>query len=140
VDYNLEINFKTSKLLPYMADDIVKHQLLDEVEKTLGIWWKEIKKYRTKIASDKWSMSAGVTVNETYYALLAYLYSIRKPFSSRYITECLATDMNCSVGAAKERIRKARDKGFLTSPGKGLVGQGDVTAKAIKLLEKEGLI
>lgn len=140
VAYNFEVNFYSPELMPYEADDIISNQLLDEAEKTLGDWWKEVSKLRKQIISPKWHILAGFKVDDSYYALLAYLYEIRKPYSSRHITECLATDMSCSLGAAKERIRKARDKGFLTSPGKGLVGQGAVTTKAIKLLEKEGLI
>jgi len=140
VYYNLEVNFYLPELTPYEADDIIANQLLGEAEKTLGEWWKEITKIRKQITSPKWHLLAGFTVDESYYALLAFLYEVRKPYSSKHITECLATDMRCSLGAAKERIRKARDKGFLTSPGKGLVGQGAVTTKAIKLLEKEGLI
>jgi hypothetical protein len=140
VDFNLEIKFYSNDLMPYEADDIVERQLKNEVEITLTNWWKEITTLRKQMASPKWKMLPGYVVSETYYGLLAYLYETRKPFSYRYITECLASDMNCSLGAAKERIRKARVKGFLTSPGKGLVGQGEITTKAIKLLEKEGLI
>lgn len=140
VAYNLVVDFYTTELSPYVADDILEHQLKDEVESILDKWWKEIDGLRKQMASPKWKMLPGYVVSETYYALLAFLYEKRKIYSSRNITECLATDMNCTLGAAKERIRKAREKGFLTSPGKGLVGQGEITAKARKLLEKEGLI
>jgi hypothetical protein len=140
VEYNVEVNFYSPELMPYEADDIIANQLIGGVENTLGNWWKEVSKLRKQITSPKWNLLPGFTVNESYYALLAYLYEVRKPYSSRHITECLASDMSCSLGAAKERIRKVRDKGFLTSPGKGLVGQGEITTKAIKVLRKEGLI
>jgi hypothetical protein len=42
------------------------------------------------------------------------------------------------LSTTKERIRKAREKGFLTSPGKGLNGQGEITKNAIKLLKEKG--
>jgi hypothetical protein len=55
------------------------------------------------------------------------------------VTKLLSADMSVPESTTKERIRKAREKGFLTSPGKGLNGQGEVTQSAKRLLRKEGL-
>ena len=52
----------------------------------------------------------------------------------------MCDDMGVPLSTAKERVRKAREKGFLTTPGKGLNGQGEVTEKAIKLIKKVGLL
>jgi len=62
---------------------------------------EEIIELREQINPQNWQMAAGVTVNDSYYALLAYLYEVRKPYSSRNITECLSNDMQCSIAAAK---------------------------------------
>ena len=52
----------------------------------------------------------------------------------------MALDIGASVAATKQRVRKAREKEFLTSPGKGLVGKGKVTQKALNLVRKEKLL
>jgi hypothetical protein len=54
------------------------------------------------------------------------------------VTQLLSDDMSVPLSTTKERIRKAREKGFLTSPGKGLNGQGEITKNAIKLLKEKG--
>jgi len=46
--------------------------------------------------------------------------------------------MSVPESTVKERLRKSREKGFLTNPGKGLNGQGKVTKKATQLIAKEG--
>jgi hypothetical protein len=41
---------------------------------------------------------------------------------------------------AKERIRKLRDKGFLSVAGRGNAGEGEITKRAIEILIEKGLI
>ena len=55
------------------------------------------------------------------------------------VTQLIAQDMQIPLSTAKERLRKAKEKEFLTNPGRGLNGQGEITEKAKKLLRKEGL-
>ena len=56
------------------------------------------------------------------------------------IIEALALDMKVDVALAKERIRKLRDKGFLSVAGRGNAGEGEITKTALKILIEKGLI
>jgi Mn-dependent DtxR family transcriptional regulator len=56
------------------------------------------------------------------------------------IVEALAKDMKVEPVLAKERIRKLRDKGFLSVAGRGNAGEGEITKRAIEILIEKGLI
>jgi hypothetical protein len=98
-----------------------------------------IPKLRTLLTLSKWQKGSGAS-NDSLYAGLAYLYAQRAEMFSLNVAKLLSEDMSVPLSTTKERIRKAREKGFLSKPGKGLNGQGKVTDKAIQLLEKEGII
>jgi hypothetical protein len=138
--YNLQVDFYSQELSPFMAEDIVNLQLYSVAEATLDKWWVDILELREALNPKIWNPIPGLRIEDGYYALLAILYETRKPFSSEFIIECMATDVNSSVAATKQRVRRARELGFLTSPGKGLVGQGKVTQKALNLVRKEQLL
>jgi hypothetical protein len=138
--YNLELSFYSPELVPFMAEDMVTSRLVSVAEDTLDKWWVDIVELRNALNPKMWDPIPGLRIEDGYYALLAVLYETRKPYSSEFIIECLATDVNASVAATKQRIRRARELGFLTSPGKGLVGQGKVTQKALNLVRREKLL
>ena len=140
VAYNIEVNFYTPELSSYMADDIIKSQLLIVIEKNLGAWWKEVTEMRYALNPKMWDLVAGSAILDGYYALIALLYEVRSKYSGGFIVECIAADTGATVAATRQRIRKAREKGFLTSPGKGQVGQGRITSKAMTLIRKEKLM
>lgn len=140
ITYDLEVSFFSPELSPFMADDIMRNSLLSTAEYKLDKWWDEITQIKEALNPNMWGISAGVSVDEAYYALLALLYDTRSRYSSRYIAECMALDLNASIGAVRERIRKSRDKEFLTSPGKGIVGGGKITTRATNLIKRGKLL
>lgn len=138
--YNLELNFFSPELSPFTAEEIVTGRLIQIAEASLDDWWVKITELREALNPKVWDPIPGSRIEDGYYALLAILYDTRKPFSSNYIIECMSTDVKASVAATKQRVRRARELGFLTSPGRGLVGQGKVTQRAINLVRREGLL
>lgn len=138
VIYNIEIDFFSDDIYPYQGEEIINEYILDDVEKTLSKWWAKVELSKTWVAPAKWQLRRGLPTDEVLYASLAYLYSQRAEMFPLGVTQLLSDDMSVPLSTAKERIRKAREKGFLTSPGKGLNGQGEVTKKAIKLLMNVG--
>jgi hypothetical protein len=60
-------------------------------------------------------------------------------FESKII-EALAIDMKVDVALAKERIRKLRDKGFLSLAGIGNATEGRMTESAMQVLIERGLM
>ena len=138
VSYNLEFDFYSPDLEPYMGVDIVDNEILPMAEEVLGEWWDRITQFSVLVEPKQWKAQRGLPADESLYAAVALLYSERKRMNPLKVTSLLADDMEVPLTTAKERVRKAREKGFLTAPGKGLNGQGEVTEKAIKLLKKEG--
>ena len=140
VYYNIELDFLSDDVFPYQGDEIVKNYILDKADEALAKWWGSVTKMRTLLATDKWQLRRGLPSDDYLYAGLAYLYELRAKMSPLSVTKLLSEDMSVPLSTTKERIRKAREKEFLSKPGKGLNGQGEVTKKAIKLLEKEGVL
>jgi hypothetical protein len=140
VFYNLQVDFYTPELMPYMADDIINEQLLKRVEQELDSWWKDVVELQDALNPKIWDLVAGSAIPDGYYALTALLYEIRSKYSAGFIVESMANDTSATVAATKQRIRKAREKGFLTSPGKGQVGKGRITKKAMTYIRKEKLM
>jgi hypothetical protein len=139
VIYNIEINFHSEDLLTYQGEDIINDSILDEAESKLEDWWDSIVKARAWLRPKNWQVARGLPAPQGLYAALAYLYTQRAEMNPLLVTKLLSADMSVPESTTKERIRKAREKGFLTSPGKGLNGQGEVTQSAKRLLRKEGL-
>ena len=136
VIYNIEIEFFSDDIYPYQGEEIIKEYILDDVEKTLSNWWAKVELAKTWVAPSKWQLRRGLPTDDILYASLAYLYSQRAEMFPLGVTQLLSDDMSVPLSTTKERIRKAREKEFLTSPGKGFNGQGEVTKKAEKLLRE----
>jgi len=100
-------------------------------------WWTRVELAKSWVVPTKWQLRRGLPADDILYASLSYLYSQRAEMFPLGVTQLLSEDMCVPLSTTKERIRKAREKGFLTSPGKGLNGQGEITKKAMKLLTEE---
>ena len=137
VFYNVDVNFYSDQLMAYQADEIIREQLIDELSEKLDSWWHDVIESAKKLAPKYWAVPRGFPVAELQYARLAYLYQIRASMAPLRVTQLVAQDMQVPLSTAKERLRKTKEKGFLSSPGKGLNGQGEITKEAIKILEKE---
>ena len=137
VIYNIEIDFFSDDIFPYQGEEIINQYILDDVEKTLSEWWTRVELAKSWVVPTKWHLRRGLPTDDILYASLSYLYSQRAEMFPLGVTQLLSDDMSVPLSTTKERIRKAREKGFLTSPGKGLNGQGEITKKAMKLLTEE---
>lgn len=139
VVYNIEVNFFSEQLMTYQAEEIINESILGEADKRLTDWWKRVIQIRKWIQPSDWNVGRGMPAADLHYAALAYLYALRAQMFPLKVTQLLSEDMSVPLSTTKERLRKARDKEFLTSPGRGLNGQGELTKKAIKLLNREGI-
>lgn len=139
VFYNVNVAFYSDPVMAYQADAIIREQLLDGLNSKLDSWWQEVCVCAKNLAPKFWEVSRGLPVADIQYARLANLYQVRASMAPLRVTQLLAQDMQVPVSTAKERLRKAKEKEFLTNPGRGLNGQGAITEKAKKLLRKEGI-
>jgi hypothetical protein len=139
ITYQEELFERSGEIFQYDLKDIVE-EVLPQATMLVNAWWLKVGNCRQWVSPSIWKTERGVATPDIHYASLAFLYSVRTEMSGERITEMLAKDMQVSESTAKERVRKARDKAFLTSPGKGLRGQGEVTKKATRILTKKGLI
>ncbi len=92
------------------------------------------------VQARNWLVRRGQAVEDTTWAGLAYLFDLRASMYESKIVEALARDMNVNTSLAKERVRKLRDKGFLSVAGRGNAGEGEITKSAIEVLIEKGLI
>jgi hypothetical protein len=137
VFYNVDVDFRSDELSPFQANEVIQNQLLEDVESLLDEWWADIQLAREHMGKKGWEAPRGYAVDDLQYARLAQLYTLRARYAPLKVTQLLSDDMSVPMTTTKERIRKAREKEFLTSPGKGLNGQGEITTQAIQLLKKE---
>jgi len=135
-----ETDFRSEDWIDALDINGLPEGVLDEAINRLNNWAKELEIVKEWIDQEQWIVKPGFAVPDIQYAALAYAYSHRAEMNPGYVSELLAADMNVPLSTVKERLRKARLKGFLTSPGKGLAGQGKITSTAIKLLTKEGML
>lgn len=135
-----EAEISSADIPPYRVQEEVNGPLSDEAEREISEWWREVLRLRDLFNFKTFQISAGVTPDDSFYALVAYLYGVRQAFSYRKIVECMAEDLDIGMDACRERIRRARNRGFLTSPGRGKVGRGRVTKKAVIVLDNERLL
>lgn len=111
-----------------------------EVDKELNEWQANVDKSIKWVQRDQWIAKRGQAVRNEVWAGLAYLFEMRASMYETKIVEALAKDMKVEPALAKERIRKLRDKGFLSVAGRGNAGEGEITKSAIEILIEKGLI
>ena len=138
--YNIEIEFYSPDLHPYQGQEIIEEFILGKAESTLDLWWKHVKKVREFIIAKQGKLIRGLPADDLFYASVAKIYELRAQMQPLFVNQLLSEDMSVPMTTTKERIRKAREKGFLSSPGRGMNGQGEITAKAIQLLKKEKVL
>ena len=140
VFYNIEVDFSSEDLHPYEVEQIIENDILIQAEECLESWWKALTNTRDFTKSKQGRIPRGLPAEESFYAAIAYLYVLRAQMQPLLVTQLLSQDLSVPTSTIKERIRKAREIEFLTSPGKGMNGQGEITNKSIKLLKKEKLL
>lgn len=83
-----------------------------------------------KVSEGKWPK--GIIASDEEYAKVAYLYTKIVTSRSKNTNVALSMAMQVPVSTVKERIRTCRERGLITSPGKGK--RGVLTIKACNLL------
>ena len=140
VVYNFDLMFISEGLSPHQVEDIVDSKILPQAEKSLEDWWAQIEITRGHLDPPKWGIKKGFPAPDLQYALLAYLYVLRADKAPNRALQLIAQDLSVPSSTIKERIRKSREKEFLSSPGKGMNGQGELTASAKQLLKKAKIL
>ena len=134
VAYSIEADFISEDIYEFESEKIINENLIDAIDERLEEWQKQVSALSKKVYGVDMS-GLGIAIDDSFYATLAKLYEVRAEMRERAITERLASDMGVSISTAKERLRRARSLGFLTSPGKGGAGQGEATKKATKTMK-----
>jgi hypothetical protein len=119
--------------------DAIDSQIL-KVETELIQWQTNIDIATEWVQPKNWLVRRGQAVEESVWAGLAYLFELRGSMFETKIVEALAKDMKVEPLLAKERIRKLRDKGFLSVAGRGNAGEGSITKSAMEVLIERGLM
>ena len=138
--YDINSDFNSEDWIHLIGELGLPDGVYEEALEKLEDWATRLDKVVQWIRPPRWKASPGLAIPDVQYAALAYAYDLRAEMNPTRITELLASDMTTSVSTAKERLRKTREKGFLSSPGKGLGGQGALEKKALEILKRERLI
>lgn len=117
----------------------IEELVIPQAEEILNHWMTRVELMSSWVVPSQWLIPWGAfAIPDTTYASLAALYEVIGEHGCRKLTTLLAVRMDVPLSTAKERIRESRRRKLLTSPGKGVTGQSHMTAKARKILEKEG--
>ena len=140
VPFNTSSDFRSADWYIWTTETDAIDSVILAIDKELNKWQANIDIATNWIQPSDWFVRRGQAVEESVWAGLAYLFNLRASMFEAKIIEALADDMKINTALAKERIRKIRDKGFLSVAGKGNAGEGEITKSAIKILIEKGLI
>ena len=133
-------NFMSKDWTLWTSESDAIDSVIVEVDKELNDWQANVDIATQWVQPGNWLVRRGQGVDETIWAGLAYLFHLRASMYEPKIVEALAWDMKVEPLLAKERLRKLRDKGFLSVAGKGNAGEGSITKSAIEVLIERGLM
>jgi hypothetical protein len=140
VPFNSSSDFRSEDWYFWTSEaDAIDSQIL-KVDEELNQWQSNIDIATQWVEPSNWLVRRGQAVDESVWAGLAYLFNLRASMFEAKIIEALAVDMKVDSSLAKERVRKLRDKGFLSVAGRGNAGEGEITKSAIEILIEKGLI
>ena len=140
VPFNSSSDFRSEDWYFWTSEaDAIDSQIL-KVDEELNQWQSNIDIASQWVEPSNWLVRRGQAVEESVWAGLAYLFNLRASMFEARIIEALAEDMKVDTSLAKERVRKLRDKGFLSVAGRGNAGEGEITKSAIEILIEKGLI
>ena len=140
VPFNSSSDFRSEDWYFWTSEaDALDSQIL-KVDEELNQWQTNIDIATQWVQPGNWLVRRGQSVDESIWAGLAYLFNLRASMFELKIVEALAEDMKVNTPLAKERVRKLRDKGFLSVAGRGNAGEGEITKSAVEILIEKGLI
>jgi hypothetical protein len=137
IRFDTEI-FDSETLIYVDPMKIFKENVEKKLQEKVELWWSQIEEISKFINQNKWEPRKKVEIK--FYCAIALLYSLRAEYNPFKVVELISSDLGININSAKDRIKKARELGLLTSPGQGRAGAGEITQKAINLLKEEGLI
>jgi hypothetical protein len=133
-------NFMSKDWTLWTSETDAIDSVILEVDKELNDWQANVDIAIQWVQPKNWLVRRGQSVDEAIWAGLAYLFHLRASMFEPKIVEALAWDMKIEPLLAKERIRKLRDKGFLSVAGRGNAGEGSITKTAMDVLIERGLM
>jgi hypothetical protein len=133
-------NFMSKDWTLWTSETDAIDSVILEVDRELNEWQANVDIAIEWVQPRNWLVRRGQSVDEAIWAGLAYLFHLRASMYEPKIVEALAWDMKVEQLLAKERIRKLRDKGFLSVAGRGNAGEGSITKKAVDVLIEKGLM
>jgi hypothetical protein len=140
VPFNSSSDFRSEDWYFWTSEaDAIDSQIF-KVDEELNQWQSNVDIAAQWVEPRNWLVRRGQAVEESVWAGLAYLFNLRASMFEAKIIEALAEDMKVDTSLAKERVRKLRDKGFLSVAGRGNAGEGEITRSAIEILIEKGLI
>jgi hypothetical protein len=140
VPFNTSSDFRSNDWYEWTSETDAISSILLEVDKDLNEWQVNLDIAIQWVQARNWLVRRGQAVDDTTWAGLAYLFDLRASMYESKIVEALARDMKVEPLLAKERLRKLRDKGFLSVAGRGNAGEGSITKSAIEVLIERGLM
>ena len=140
VPFNTSSDFRSNDWYEWTSETDAISSILFEVDKDLNEWQVNLDIAIKWVQPGNWLARRGQAVDDTIWAGLAYLFDLRASMYESKIVEALARDMKVEPLLAKERLRKLRDKGFLSVAGRGNAGEGSITKSAIEVLIERGLM
>jgi hypothetical protein len=133
-------NFVSKDWTIWTSESDAIESVILEADKELNDWQANVDIATQWVQPRNWLVRRGQAVDETIWAGLAYLFHLRASMFEPKIVEALASDMKVEPLLAKERLRKLRDKGFLSVAGRGNAGEGSITKSAMEVLIERGLM
>ena len=133
-------NFMSKDWTLWTSESDAIDSVILEVDRELNEWQANVDIAIQWVQPRNWLVRRGQSVDEAIWAGLAYLFHLRASMYEPKIVEALAWDMKVEPLLAKERIRKLRDKGFLSVAGRGNAGEGSITKTAMDALIERGLM
>ncbi len=140
VPFDTSSDFRSEEWYFWTSEsDAIDSQIL-KIETELVQWQANVDIAVDWVQPKNWLVRRGQAVDDSIWAGLAYLFELRASMFEPKIVEALAWDMKVEPLLAKERIRKLRDKGFLSVAGRGNAGEGSITKTAMDVLIERGLM
>jgi hypothetical protein len=140
VPFNTSSDFRSNDWYEWTSETDAINSVLFEVDKDLNEWQANLDIAIQWVEPRNWLVRRGQAVDDSTWAGLAYLFDLRASMYEAKIVEALARDMKVEPLLAKERLRKLRDKGFLSVAGRGNAGEGSITKSALEVLIERGLM
>lgn len=140
VPFNTSSDFRSNDWYEWTSETDAISSILNEVDKDLNEWQANLDIAIKWVEPSNWLVRRGQAVDDGTWAGLAYLFDLRASMYESKIVEALARDMKVEPLLAKERLRKLRDKGFLSVAGRGNAGEGSITKSAMEVLIERGLV